>query len=96
MFSHVGFKALVILSLFSSSYFLLAHTTHPKNLSGIIFANNTYAYQGNGKNFKKTIQETLPPGTEFNVIEQRSHWIKVQFADQSQAWLEKDFVKIIN
>ena len=51
---------------------------------------------GNGNSFSEVFAEALPEGVEFEVVETRPGWHKVEFADERTGWLRTDHVRVID
>ena len=60
-----------------------------------VLVQESVARSGNGESFSEVFAEPLPPGLEFEVVESRPGWHKVQFADERTGWLRTDHTHVI-
>ena len=59
----------------------------PQNQEGIITATNTMGRQGNGRNFEPSFSKPLTPGTEFQILEKRGYWLRIQLNHGEECWI---------
>jgi len=54
---------------------------------GVIAAGEVVARKGDSEKYEPSFKEPLHSGTEFELLEKRPQWLKVQLTDGSQVWL---------
>ena len=63
--------------------------------AGVTTADDIVVRKGNGDGYDRQFEETLQPGVEFVVIDQRPGWYKVELPDGSEGWLRQSEAEII-
>ncbi len=63
---------------------------------GVIVAERVIARQGDGGNYPASFTEPLHSGTEFDLREQRSQWLRIELSSGDQGWIPADSAEIIN
>lgn len=54
---------------------------------GVVTANDVAVRKGNGLGFELQFKEPLHEGVEFEVLEQRLDWLRIQLADGKTGWI---------
>lgn len=57
------------------------------NRQGVIVAAEVVARQGDSQRYEPSFDKPLHSGTEFELIEKRTGWLRVRLADGSKVWL---------
>ena len=60
-----------------------AHT----NLQGVIVADAVASRQGDGENYPPSFKGPLHSGTEFDLLEKRTDWLRIELANGNQSWI---------
>jgi len=58
-----------------------------RNKAGVIVAPQIVARQGDGESFDPSFKEPLHAGTEFELVEKRPDWYRVELADGRKCWV---------
>lgn len=66
-----------------------------KNPQGVIVAESIVARQGDGENYAESFKQPLHAGTEFDLLEQRSGWLRICLSDDTQTWIPSSFAELI-
>ena len=64
-------------------------------IRGVITNQQVVARQGDGPNCPESFTEPLHAGTEFDLLEQRSGWLHITLADDSEAWIPDNAAELI-
>ena len=65
-------------------------------VQGVITADSTIARQGDGLNYPESFKEPLHSGTEFDLLEKRNNWLKIQLNNGDSAWISASEAETIN
>jgi len=57
------------------------------HVQGVIVAEALIARQGDGENYAPSFTEPLHSGTEFDLLEKRPHWLRIELANGAVAWI---------
>lgn len=66
-----------------------------KNPQGVIVAESVVARQGDGENYAESFKQPLHAGTEFDLLEQRSGWLRIRLSDDTQTWIPSQSAELI-
>jgi tetratricopeptide (TPR) repeat protein len=62
---------------------------------GVIVAEQVIARQGDGENYPASFTDPLHSGTEFEILEKRSDWLRIELSNGDQAWVPAHSAQII-
>jgi len=62
---------------------------------GVIVVNEVVARQGDGDNYPVSFKEPLHSGTEFELKEQRTRWLRIELASGDEAWIPASAAEMI-
>ena len=62
---------------------------------GVLTAKEVIVRKGNGLNYDPMFQEPIHEGIEFDVLENRSHWIRIRLPNGIEGWIEQDDAQIV-
>jgi len=62
---------------------------------GVITADAVIARQGDGENYPANFTEPLHSGTEFNLLEERRDWLRIELSSGDEAWIPIEAAGII-
>ncbi|KPK77016.1 MAG: hypothetical protein AMJ79_04685 [Phycisphaerae bacterium SM23_30] len=62
---------------------------------GVITADSVIARQGDGDNYPASFKEPLHSGAEFDVLEERSVWLRIELSSGDEAWIPAEAADII-
>ncbi len=54
---------------------------------GVLVANDVVVRMGNGPGYDPQFKEPLHEGVEFEIVEQRGGWLRIELADGNQGWV---------
>ena len=63
--------------------------------AGVIISPSVIARQGDGANYSPSFKDPLHSGTEFDLLESRPGWYKIQLSDGSQGWITTNSAELI-
>ncbi|MFC1783399.1 hypothetical protein ACFL02_07415 [Planctomycetota bacterium] len=89
----IAVTLLMVLSL-SSSLAVDIYAVHAHQ-QGVIIADTVIARQGDGVNYPESFKEPLHSGTEFDLLEKRPEWLRIELNNGDQAWVPIHAVDII-
>jgi len=61
--------------------------TQAAEICGVITADKVIARQGDGQNYAPSFKEPLHAGTEFDLLEDRTGWLHIKLADDTDTWI---------
>ena len=84
----------VVAALFLGS---LAHdaVTRRSTVEGVIVSPDTIARQGDGQSYEPAFRDPLHAGAEFEVLETRPDWYRVELPDGRSCWLAERDVELV-
>ena len=62
---------------------------------GVITLDSVVARQGDGENYPASFTEHLHSGTEFDLLEERRDWLRIELSSGDEAWIPIDSAGII-
>lgn len=73
---------------------------YSKGTQGVIVKNDTVLRKGNGEGYQPQLEDPLPDGVEFGVIETRQsangeRWIRIELADGTDGWIRANHAVVI-
>ncbi len=86
--------AMVIALGLAGSVFLESFRSY-KNPQGVIISESVTARQGDGDNYAESFKQPLHAGTEFDLLEQRSGWLRIRLANDTQTWIPSSDAELI-
>jgi len=81
---------LVVTGLFTLCFFAsvaVETKTQAAQICGVITADEVIARQGDGQNYTPSFKEPLHAGTEFDLLENRTGWLHIKLADDTDTWI---------
>lgn len=69
--------------------------TKARAKSGVIISPSVIARQGDGTNYSPSFKDPLHAGTEFDLLETRPGWFKIQLSDGSEGWITTNSAELI-
>jgi tetratricopeptide (TPR) repeat protein len=76
------------------SIFMETYNTY-QNPQGVIVAESVIARQGDGENYAESFKQPLHAGTEFDLLEKRSDWLRIRLANDAETWISSQSAEII-
>lgn len=95
----IAYKSIAIASaiascaLFASVFVDFKHQQHT---FGVIVSEDAMIYSGPQADALPLIEKPLTEGLEFEVMNQRSDWIRIQLPNGQQGWIKKDDAQIVS
>lgn len=71
----------------ASSTLIGMHVLQPAPQEGVITLPDTMARQGNGRSFEPSFEDPLAVGQEFQVLEKRGYWLRIQLKQGEECWI---------
>jgi hypothetical protein len=62
---------------------------------GVIISDSVTARQGDGESYLPSFKEPLHAGTEFDILEKRPDWLKIQLTDATVTWIPRNSAEMI-
>ena len=56
---------------------------------GVVISDAVVLRKGNGEGFAPAVQESLPSGAEFVMLEERPGWLRIRLADGQSGWIRQ-------
>jgi hypothetical protein len=69
--------------------------SHASDQSGVILAEEAVARKGPGETYQPSFKETLHPGTEFSLIEDRGDWYQIELHDGRRCWVPEESAALV-
>jgi tetratricopeptide (TPR) repeat protein len=69
--------------------------TQAAAVCGVITADEVIARQGDGQNYAPSFKEPLHTGTEFDLLENRTGWLHIKLADDTDTWIPDNSADLI-
>jgi tetratricopeptide (TPR) repeat protein len=69
--------------------------TQAAAICGVITADEVLARQGDGQNYAPSFKEPLHAGTEFDLLENRTGWLHIKLADDTDTWIPDQSADLI-
>ena len=66
-----------------------------RTVPGVVVMPETVARQGDGPSYEPAFREALHAGAEFEVIEERPGWCRVELPDGRRCWLDSTAVEFV-
>jgi SH3-like domain-containing protein len=63
--------------------------------SGVVVSKDVVARKGDSETYEPSFIESLHAGTEFDVVEQRPDWYRVELADGRSCWIPVKSVELV-
>ena len=64
-------------------------------IEGVVIAPDTVARQGDGQGYEPAFEDPLHAGAEFQLLEERRDWYRVQLPDGRLCWLAARDVELV-
>jgi len=85
--------AMATCALFVSVYFDFKHQQHT---FGVIIADEAMIYTGHQSDAPMLLERPLVEGQEFEVVNERTEWIRIQLPNGQTGWIQKNNAQIAN
>ena len=56
---------------------------------GVVIADAVVLRKGNGEGFAPAVEESLPSGAEFTMLEERPGWLRIRLPDGQSGWIKQ-------
>ena len=88
----IGFGAAAALLFGSLTYEAIEDR---RTTAGVVIAPDTVARQGDGRTYEASFEDPLHAGAEFQVLEERPDWYRVELPDGRLCWLAARDVELV-
>lgn len=87
--------ALLLAGLLVLASFAQEVISEARSVAGVVIATETIARQGDGLSYDPAFEDPLHAGAEFQVLEERLGWHRVQLPDGRRCWLSERDVELV-
>lgn len=76
-----------LVGLFLAGSLIVDRYNEKAHRQGVITLDSVVARQGDGDNYPASFTEPLHSGTEFDLLEERREWLRIELSSGDEAWI---------